>query len=370
MSAANRSGSGQGGAGPGGGGHDSAGHDGAGRDGAGQGEERPDSKAQDGAVAGGAGVRGADAGGARSDGRFEGVAAEGAGSGDAPRPAFAPGRLRTGDVLLIRAQGPLAALTAWFGESQYSHVALVGRAGYLIEVAAGGVVELPLALRLLDPSIQAIDACRPLDAAAQPLGDTDRIAVLAHALSLRRPAFAGDAFGALGRLVALRDRELPPSPMLRLALREALEHAAQDATAAMSASEFVYRCFAENTAQPRGRLAPVLDPVARAGAAAPWPDPDWRRFWREIAPWLRPARREALGLGEDGALGHAGLEQDEYAAALAQARQRLGLIATGAAFLAAAGPRLPNPRWVRLRDLERSPSYQRLGRLQVSTEPS
>ncbi len=48
--------------------------------------------------------------------------------------------------------------------------------------------------------------------------------------------------------------------------------------------------------------------------------------------------------------------------ALTAARSRLGLISTGAGLLA-AGPRQPNPKWLRLCELERSPSYQPLGRL-------
>ncbi|MEH6415850.1 hypothetical protein [Pseudomonas sp. CGJS7] len=281
--------------------------------------------------------------------------------GGSPALAFQAAQLRTGDVLLMRARGPLAALTAWFGESAYSHVALLGRAGYLIEVAAGGVVERALSQRLDDPALIAVDARRPMGTAID-LQDNERIAVLAHALSLRRQGFAGDALAALGRAAALRDRSLPASPQLRAVLSEALGHAAAEPAGAMSASEFVYRCFAENPAQPRGRLAPLL-PLA-APSSAPFPSLDWDGLWREIAPCLRPARREALRLDEHGqpaSAQHVG--EDEFAEALAQARQRLGLMERGNGFLAASGPRLPNPKCVRLRDLESSPSFAPLGAL-------
>ncbi|MGO1068234.1 hypothetical protein [Lysobacter sp. CA199] len=270
-------------------------------------------------------------------------------------------QLRTGDLLLMRARGSLAALTAWFGESAYSHVAVLGRAGYLIEVAVGGVVERALSQRLDDPSLTAVDARRALNGTAG-LQDNDRIAVLAHALSLRRPVFAGDALAALGRAAALRDRSLPASPQLRAVLSEALVHAAAQPLGAMSASEFVYRCFAENPAQPRGRLAPSL-PIA-APSSQPFPSLDWEELWREIAPWLRPPRREALRLDEHGQPGSAQeVGEDEFAEVLALTRQRLGLMERGNAFLATAGPRWPNPKCVRLRDLEASPSFAPLGAL-------
>lgn len=269
--------------------------------------------------------------------------------GAAPAP-------RTGDVLLLRGRGPLAALTAWFGESRYDHVALIGRAGYLIETGPGGVIEIALTERLSDPQLLEAQLRRPL-VAARPLQDADRIAVLAHALSLRRPTFSGDPLAALGRAAALRDRELPDSAELRAVLREALLHAAGDAAGAMSASEFVYRCFAENPAQPRGRLAPSLP--AAAPPALAFPQLDWDALWLQIAPWLRAPRREALGVsaGEGGrpAAG-AQASAEELENALTQARQRQGLMERGNALLALAGPRLPNPKCVRLRELELSPS--------------
>lgn len=275
-----------------------------------------------------------------------------------PDGGAAPAQLRTGDVLLLRGRGPLAALTAWFGDSGFDHVALIGRAGYLIETGPGGVIERPLAERLSDPQLAQAHARRPL-VAARPLQDSDRIAVLAHALSLRRPAFSGDPLAALGRAAALRDRALPDSAPLRAVLREALLHAAGDGAGAMSASEFVYRCFAENPAQPRGRLAPDL--TAAAPSALSFPQLDWDELWRQAAPWLRAPRREALGLPADAAAMPApGASGEEFEQALSQARQRLGLMERGNGLLAQAGPRQPNPKCVRLRDLELSPSLQPL----------
>lgn len=280
-----------------------------------------------------------------------------------PDGGASPPPPRTGDVLLLRRRGPLAALTAWFGESRFDHVAVIGRAGYLIETGPGGVVEVALAERLADPELLEAQLRRPL-VAARPLQDPDRIAVLAHALSLRRPAFSGDPLAALGRAAALRDRELPDSAALRAVLREALLHAAGDTAGAMSASEFVYRCFAENPAQPRGRLAPSLP--AAAPPMLPFPSLDWDGLWAQIAPWLRPPRREALGLAQgEGGRPAAGAEAgaEELEQALAQARQRQGLMERGNALLALAGPRLPNPKCVRLRELELSPSLSALATL-------
>ncbi|QCW25837.1 hypothetical protein FE772_09355 [Lysobacter enzymogenes] len=145
-------------------------------------------------------------------------------------------------------------------------------------------------------------------------------------------------------------------------LCEALLHAAGDNAGAMSASEFVYRCLAENLAQPRARLTPLL-PAASPPALA-FPELDWEALWRQVAPWLRAPRREALGMDAGGAIAAglaAGPEQLEHAQALA--RQRLGLMERGNALLAHAGPRQPNPKCVRLRELEQSPSLQPLATL-------
>lgn len=268
---------------------------------------------------------------------------------------IAANQLRTGDLLLLRRRGELAALTAWFGDSDYDHVALIGRAGCVIEFAADGVSEPGLNDYLSAPDLLAIDARRPLAAHGEALQDNDRIAVLAHALSLRRPHFAGDPLRALGVLAAVRGRELPPQPPLRRVLLEALLRVAQSGADAMTAPEFVYRCFAESPAQPRGRLAPRLLPSSPRALA--FPIIDWAGLWTQIAPWLPESRRALPDFAGDAAIDEAAFEQ-----ALAAARSRLGLLSTGAGLLAAA-PRAASPKWLRLRELELSPSQVMLGRL-------
>lgn len=275
---------------------------------------------------------------------------DGAGSG-----VVAAAQLRTGDLLLIRRRGDLAALTAWFGDSDYDHVALIGRAGCVLEFAADGVSEPGLNEYLRAPDLLVVDARRPLAGQGEVLQDNDRIAVLAHALSLRRPHFAGDPLRALGVLAALRERELPPQPPLRRVLREALLRVANSGAEAMTASEFVYRCFAESPVQPRGRLAPQLLPSSPRALA--FPAIEWAALWSQIAPWLPEERREVPDFEGDAPIDAAALEQ-----ALIAARSRLGLLARGAGLLAAA-PRAASPKWLRLRELELSPSQQPLGRL-------
>ncbi|WP_408950301.1 hypothetical protein [Lysobacter sp. Hz 25] len=264
-------------------------------------------------------------------------------------------QLRTGDLLLMRSRNELATLTTWFGDSDYDHVLLVGRAGCVIDFGAGGVVEPALDERLGAADVVAVDVRRPLSGQGEDLQDNDRIAVLAHALSLRRPNYAGDPLRALGVLAAVRERELPPLPALRRVLYEALQRVARAGADAMTASEFVYRCFAENPVQPPGRLAPQLTPMA--ARAAPFPQIDWPALWLQIAPWLPEERRLLPSFDGD-----AGVDDGDFYIAATAARSRLGLISTGAGLLA-AGPRQPNPKWLRLCELERSPSYEPLGRL-------
>ncbi|WP_064746860.1 hypothetical protein [Lysobacter antibioticus] len=273
------------------------------------------------------------------------------------RPAScAPAQLRTGDVLLLRHRNELARLYAWLGDSDYDHAVLVGRAGCLIELCADGVVEPALAERLADPDLSAAEARRPQQAGGEAAQDTDRIAVLAHALSLRKPAHAGDPLRALGVLAALRERDWPAQPGLRRVLYEALRRVAETGAEAMTASEFVYRCLAENPVHARDRSVWRLPPVP--SRMRPCPDLDEAALWARIEPWLSAARRR--GWAE--AKAEADMGEAAFAVALAQARARLGLIATGAGLLA-AGPRVANPKWLRLRELELSPSLPALGAL-------
>lgn len=268
---------------------------------------------------------------------------------------LAPAQLRTGDVLLMRRRGALAALTAWFGDSDYDHVALIGRAGCVLEFAADGVSEPALSAYLGAPDLLLADARRPLAAHGEALQDNDRIAVLAHALSLRRPQYAGDPLRALGVLAAVRERALPPQPPLRRVLLEALSRVSRGGAEAMTAPEFVYRCFAESPVQPRGRLAPRLLPSTPRSLG--FPTIDWTALWAQIAPWLPPERRELPDFEAAGSADEAAFER-----ALAAARSHLGLLSTGAGLLAAA-PRAASPKWLRLRELELSPSHETLGRV-------
>jgi len=268
----------------------------------------------------------------------------------------APAQLRTGDVLLLRHRNELARLYAWLGDSDYDHVALVGRAGCLIELGADGVTEPALSERLADPDLSAAEARRPQPGEGGAGADTDRIAVLAHALSLRKPAHAGDPLRALGVLAALRERDWPAQPGLRRVLYEALRRVAETGAQAMTASEFVYRCLAENPVHGRGRPGLRLPPVP--ARSLPCPALDEAALWARVEPWLPAARRrDWAAASAEAEIGEAG-----FAVALAQARARLGLIATGAGLLA-AGPRVVNPRWLRLRELELSPSLPALGAL-------
>lgn len=281
---------------------------------------------------------------------------------------------QVGDILLMRARGPMASLVAWFGDTLYSHVALVGRAGYLIESGPKGIAELSLHDRIDDIARwQFIDASRPLTYDQRPLVETDRIAVLAHALSLRRTPLATNDLFAVGMLAALRDRPIPDSHRpLRWLLREAMAHIAHEGASGMMGSEFVYRCFAENPAQPKGRLAPKIE--LPTPAPLPLPALDWDVLWRELLPQMRPQRRQALKLTspEDVRRGFPDedVSNDLLIKLTAAARTRLGLMSFGNGLLGVGdrGVRNANPRLVRPRDLQESPSQLPLGRLMEASD--
>src|SRR5690606_15419966 len=168
----------------------------------------------------------------------------------------------------------------------------------------------------------------------------------------------------------------------RLLVRVALDHALPDDTGRVVCSEVVYRAYAECTAEPAGRLAPVI--VVGERGTAPFPDIDWKRLLEQLWPLLGPRDRQALEPArtallagtEDGA-GLPGLPvvgDDELEAARRAALGRAGLLAGEggrAARLDDPGTVVPdpNPRLVSPRDPAASPGLVRGGRVRRRDAP-
>lgn len=290
-------------------------------------------------------------------------------------------QLQPGDVLLMRSAGDFSTMVAWCGDSIYSHAAMVGRDGNLVEAATQGVAEASLGDRLKSPKAMLVDAFRPLANDLSPLTGKDRDAVMAHATSLLGTGFAMDQLATIGLIVALRNKAFPDAPAwFRMLLYLAFKHAGDEDASKMICSEFLYRCFAENSATPAGRLAPRI--VIPPPSGTPLPKVNWPALIREA--WLlrgkrEPALKAMAGLGSDQAIEAWMLSSPVEEAALVDAadavRARFGSIdvsptglkavVTGVDTVGGGWPVVerPNPRHVRPRDFADTPCQRPLGRL-------
>lgn len=308
---------------------------------------------------------------------------------DGPTALFPAAGLRTGDVLLMMGEGPLSDLIAWASDGIHSHAAIVADDGDLIEAATAGVRRYPLQTRLADQAnYRFIDALRFGRDGVQGLDPADAAAVLARAASLLGTPYPVDQLALFGVIMAVRGK-WPVHPWGRLLVRVALDHALPDSTDRVVCSEVVYRAYAECSATPAGRLAPVI--VVGDRGTAPFPDIDWKALFDEIWPLLQPDARarlqparmrlDALRSGEPGVLHQDAalletVSDEELEAARLAVLGRGGLLAStgqGAAVSMDGADTVvpdPNPRLVSPQDLAASPSLALLGRLmQRETAP-
>ncbi|MFC3552181.1 hypothetical protein ACFOLC_14345 [Lysobacter cavernae] len=297
--------------------------------------------------------------------------------------AFDRSGLMPGDILLMRSQGQLSSLIAWFGDSIYSHAGMVGNDGTVLDATTHGVQKNPLSARFDNDQVLFIDACRPLRYDLLPLTNEDRQLVVEHGEGLVGTPYAMDDLFMVGVLVAVRDKSLPVDDVrLRWLLHEALDHVINDNASKMICSEFVFRCFSENAAIPTGMLAPQI--VLSPPNDAPFPKVDWLALLKELWPLLRPGRQAALAAAgvqpeaafPPGLLQAQALTDDDFATQKATARATLGLpepvaTAQGGSVLAWVPFPNPNPKMVTPHDLEMTPSHFVLGRVkpQASLAP-
>lgn len=287
--------------------------------------------------------------------------------------------LQPGDVLLMLSRGELSKLIAWFGDSIYSHSALVADRGDLIEAAAHGARRYPLAQRLADTAeVHFIDAFRPLAHDGSALTEADRGLVTAHAQSLLGVPYPLDSLAMLGVIIAVRGKAFPSHPMARLLIREALDHLVRDNPSHMVCSELVYRSFSECGATPEGRLAPRIVPSATSGT--PFPEVDWKALLEELRALRHPARLASAHAFDVELPAAAAVADETLATSLAAARAHLG-IAPGlltqempsvAVADAHRNAGTVNPKLVTPLDLAHTPSHITLGRVMqaTATEPA
>ena len=277
-------------------------------------------------------------------------------------PYFNPADLRAGDVLLMRGIGPISDLIAWFGDSIYSHAAIMVDSEHFVEAAPPRSRKVRLAERLRQVDhYDFIEALRPTRSGGQPLEPSQREALAAAAMANLDVEYPLDAMLQMAVFAALRQR-IPASGLMRGLLRAIIDHLTVDKPQHMMCSELVYRAL--HTA----KLAPAL--VVSAQLDLPMPAIDLELLWRM---W-RQARGKPVGLraAEPDAIATE-VELEQSFQRLRAHREMLAAAPTRHADLAGAeveSTRLrmppvlnPKPSNVLPVDLETSPQLRRLGRL-------
>lgn len=288
-----------------------------------------------------------------------------------------PASLRPGDVLLMRGVGAVSDLIAWFGDSTYSHGAILVDPEHLVEAALPLSRIVPLADRLQQGDhYDFIDAYRPTRRDGRPLGAEDRNRLAAAARGLLGLGYPLDGLLQMAVIAALRNK-LPADLRIRFLLHRLLDHLLREDPRQAVCSELVYRAFVSADEAGAPALSPQLVPSGQLDL--PFPPIDWKELvaeWeaaRKRSPTLPPAPEAGLMAaptvpsGAEDSSVFPPLE--ERFARLREARRAVPVALPTLASL--PGEHLPvlpdpNPGDVLPVDLETSPNLRRLGRLALT----
>lgn len=299
---------------------------------------------------------------------------------------FDPANLRPGDVLLMKGIGSLSDLIAYFGDSIYSHGAIVVEGANLIEAAVPHSRIQTIASRLAQGNhYDFVDAFRPTDPGFMPLLQNDRDAINVAAQELLNVPYPVSQLFQLGLFAAIRNK-VPQNAHIRWLIHAVIDHLVENNPAHMVCTELVYRALLDAKPAPKRDLSPKV--IITAQLDMPFPTVNWIELYEEY----RRAKQTQPQLG--GSTG-AALEQALQAnAAVAASNAPTVLSATvddpaapSADALQSAYARLremhlptevvdavsavpvvpkPNPKLVMPADLETSPQIRFLGRLPLT----
>ena len=275
---------------------------------------------------------------------------------------------KVGDVLLMMSTDELSKLIAWFGDSQYSHSALMVSEGVLMESIAAGITETKLAdLKQPDFNIKYVDVYRSLDREGNFFSDSQQLAILASARQFMGIPFEFGKLVQIGVLSAVRQK-IPANPIARRLLRLAFDHVLANSDKAMTCSQFVYSSLLRADVAPSASVTPRV--IHSGPSGLPFPDDiDWHELVREIKELLPEHEQIENSLwlineiqsDEISALSDAALLQQA-----AEVRLALGLTATDEIRIAShlIGDIIdnPNPKLVTPGDLFATPDHIPQGR--------
>ena len=275
---------------------------------------------------------------------------------------------KAGDILLMMSTDELSKLIAWFGDSQYSHSALMTTDEIAMEAIANGVTKTTVDdFRKPDFKVKYLDVFRTYDRNGNPCNEEQLQAIKASAELLAGIPFEFGKLVQIGVFSAVRQK-IPTHPIARRLLRLAFDHILANSDKAMTCSQFVYTAFLRATTVAEVLVLPRITVSGPSGL--PFPDDiDWLVLIKEV--------KELLS-------GHDGLEvsawesyesmSDEVQlfsdhvlkAKAAEVLTVLGLNDEAQRRISRASQdniiENPNPKLVTPEDLHRSPDHLPLGR--------
>lgn len=268
------------------------------------------------------------------------------------KPYIDTTELRAGDILLMRGRSSLSDLIAWFGDSVYSHAAVMCSDTHFVEAAMprSRMVALDERLRQTD-AYHFIEVFRPTADDGNPLDEVQRERLARAASQQVGVDYPVDMLVQLAAVAVVRDR-IPEDGCLRWLLRELVDHLICFDPEHMVCSELVYQAMRQ------AELAPTI--VVAARLDQPFPDVDVRELVRE---WLEARGAGSMGQGQ--ALMPEPVNEEELVGAYHRLRQERRFVAGG--FSPHPVPD-PNPATILPVDLSTSPQVRRLGRLRLLAE--
>jgi hypothetical protein len=268
-----------------------------------------------------------------------------------------PKDVRPGDVLLMKGISAISDLIAWFGDSTYSHAALMVDGGAFVEAAPPVSRRVALSARLQQGAhYEFIDVYRPTQASGQPLQPVQRDALAKAGGALVGVGYPLDDMLQMGVFAGLRNR-LPADAWLRWLLLQVLNELVTQNPKHMMCSELVYYGMREAT------LAPAL--IVSAQMDLPMPSIDVAQLIKE---WLATRGKSVAAAVTAGTVTEV---SDAQLQAMFEALQSQRTEAEPARALAAPALGMPpvlnaNPKNVLPVDLETSPQLRRVGRLALT----
>ncbi|QOC21741.1 hypothetical protein IC757_11905 [Wenzhouxiangella sp. AB-CW3] len=197
-------------------------------------------------------------------------------------PYFPAEGLKAGDVLLMKGIGQVSDLIAWFGDSIYSHAAIMCSSTHFVEAANPTSREVALADRLQQTEYyDFIDAWRPTNSQGLALNNAQRQALADSVMQQLDVPYPLNDLLQLAVFAVLRNK-IPMDDKLRWLLHELINLLLKFDPGHMVCSELVYYAMQQAKLPPTILVAAELD--------QPFPDIDVTKL---IEEWLQDRHSNA-----------------------------------------------------------------------------